>query len=321
MKKLYRIKGHGIGKDKKVLITSIVIFILLVSVSVYIGNVALIANMLFLGMLILVVPYSLYKFLRLKKIRAYENEFPNFLRDISESIRAGLSLIQAIQATSKSDYGALTKEIKKMNNQISWNVPLDRVFKNFSNRVSDSKLIVRSVLIIEQATRSGGNIEDTIESLATHIESIREVQQEKSVLLNQQVMMMYAIFFIFLGITIALIKFLIPLLQSQTQTGGFGLQGFDPNPCSICINSPNSACLGCHTFSTISLAFELGNPSEAASYYKALFLAMILIQGFFSGLIAGQIGSDSVVVGIKHSLIMLLSGFIIFILLIKTGLV
>jgi len=48
---------------------------------------------------------------------------------------------------------------------------------------------------------------------------------------------------------------------------------------------------------------------------------MILIQGFFSGLIAGQIGSDSIAVGIKHSLIMLLSGFIIFILLIKTGII
>ena len=69
--------------------------------------------MLFLGMLILVVPYSLFKFFRLKKIRSYENDFPNFLRDISESLRAGLSLIQAIQTTSKSDYGALPRKSKK----------------------------------------------------------------------------------------------------------------------------------------------------------------------------------------------------------------
>ena len=52
-----------------------------------------------------------------------------------------------------------------------------------------------------------------------------------------------------------------------------------------------------------------------------LFLSMIMVQGFFSGLIAGQIGSDSMAVGIKHSMIMLLSGFVIFMVVVKTGLV
>ena len=319
--KHYKIKDHGISKERKVLIVSIIAFFSLLLTSVYIGNIALIVNMLFLGMLILIVPYSLYKFFRLKKIRAYESDFPNFLRDVSESLRAGLSMIQSIQAGAKSDYGALTSEIQKINNQLSWNVPLDRVLKNFNNRVSDSKIITRSLMIIDQANKSGGNIEDTMESLANHIESIKEAQQEKSVLLNQQVMMMYAIFFIFLGITIALIKFLIPLLQTQAQTGGVGIQGFNPNPCSFCVNNPDTACFGCNAFGTITVAFDLGDPAEQASYYKSLFLAMILIQGFFSGLIAGQIGSESVAVGIKHSLIMLLSGFIVFILLAKTGII
>ncbi|MBI4174180.1 MAG: type II secretion system F family protein [Candidatus Aenigmarchaeota archaeon] len=319
--KRYKLKGSGIDKEKKILIASAVVFVLLISLSIYSGSLALFANMLFLGMLVLIVPFSMFKFFRLKKIRAYEKDFPNFLRDISESLRAGLSLIQAIQATSKSDYGSLTGEIKKMNNQLSWNVPLDKVLKNFGSRTADSKIITRSLMIIDQANKSGGNIEDTMDSLASHIESLKEAQQEKSVLLNQQVLMMYAIFFIFLGITIALIKFLIPLLQTQAQTGGFGISGFNPNPCSVCVNNPDGACAGCYTFGTIAEAFELGNPTDAASYYKALFLAMILIQGFFSGLIAGQIGSDSVVVGIKHSLIMLLTGFIIFIVLIRTGIV
>ncbi|MFA4819997.1 MAG: type II secretion system F family protein, partial [Candidatus Aenigmatarchaeota archaeon] len=245
----------------------------------------------------------------------------NFLRDLSESQRAGLSLIQSIQAVSKSDYGSLTKEIKKINNQLSWNIPMERVLKNFVERLSDSKTIVRAIMVIDQANKSGGNVEDTMESLAANIESIRDAQQEKAVLLNQQVLMMYAIFFIFLGITIALIKFLIPLLEAQAQTGGFGVQGFSPNPCSVCTESSDFECTGCKTFEAIGTAFDLGKSNDTATYYKSLFLAMILVQGFFSGLIAGQIGSDSVTVGIKHSLIMLLSGFIIFIIVVKTGLV
>jgi flagellar protein FlaJ len=313
--------ASSLGTEKLMLIVCAAVSIVLVLFSLALGNIPLFVNMFIVSMLIMVGPYSIYKFIRLKKIKSYENELPNFLRDLSESVRADLSLIQAIQSAAKSDYGMLSSEIQKMSNQLSWNVPLEKVLKNFAARVADSKMINRSILIIEQSSKSGGNIEDTLEALAGNIESIRETQQEKAVLLNQQVMMMYAIFFIFLGITIALIKFLIPLLQSQQPIGSFGVNSFNPNPCYACINSDNAACVGCNAFSTIAVSFSLGDPQEAASYYKALFLAMILIQGFFSGLIAGQIGSDSMVVGIKHSMIMLLSGFVIFMIVIKTGLI
>ena len=310
-----------LGTDKTILLICGVISVVLLLTSIVVGSLPLLVNMVVLSMLIMIGPYSIYKFIRLKKIKSYENELPSFLRDMSESVRADLSLIQAIHSAAKADYGMLTTEIKKMSNQLSWNVPLEKVLRNFADRVSVSKTIVRSVLIIEQSGKSGGNIEDTLESLASNIESIRETQQEKAALLNQQVMMMYAIFFIFLGITITLIKFLIPLLQSQQPIGGFGVKSFNPNPCYTCINSDNPACSGCNAFGTIATAFSLGSPDEAASYYKSLFLTMILIQGFFSGLIAGQIGSDSMTVGIKHSMIMVMSGFILFIIVIKTGLV
>src|SRR3989338_5824120 len=321
MKVPYKIKGPELKKDHLILVISVVVSLMLIFIAILTGSIPLIANMLFLGMLLMIMPYSLYKFFLLKRIRAYEREFPNFLRDLAESQRAGLSLIQALQAVSKSDYGPLTKEVKKINNQLSWNVSLEKVLKSFGDRVSESRLITRSILIINQANKSGGNVEDSMEALADNMESIKEAQQEKAVLLNQQVVMMYAIFFVFLGITIALIKFLIPLLQTQAQSGGFGVQGFNSNPCSVCTTSSDPACVGCNVFYSVAVAFDLGKAGEEAAYYKALFLSMILVQGFFSGLIAGQIGADSVVVGIKHSLIMLLSGFIIFILVVKTGIV
>ncbi len=309
------------SKSQSILIISIAIAFGLIALSAAIGNTPLLINMLFLSLLIIFVPFSVYKFIRLKRIRSYEREFPNFLRDLAENQRADLSLIQALHSAAKSDYGMLSKEIKKMSDQLSWNVPMDKVLRSFRERVADSKTIVRSLIIIDQANKSGGSVEATMESLSNNIESIKEAQQEKASLLNQQVMMMYAIFFIFLGITIALIKFLIPLLQAQTSSGSFGLQGFNPNPCSACVGTSNSACSGCYIFGSIATAFDIGSEGDAASYYKSLFLTMILIQGFFSGLIAGQIGSDSMAVGMKHSMIMLVSGFLIFIIVVKTGII
>jgi len=144
-----------------------------------------------------------------KKLKSYEDSFPNFLRDLAEGQKAGLTLMQALQTTSKSQYGLLTSEIRRLYNQLTWNIPIEEVLKSFSLRMKKSKTIVRAMMIIDQATKSGGNVEDTMESLASNIESLKEVQEEKSTLLNQQVIMMYAIFFIFLGITVILIKFLV----------------------------------------------------------------------------------------------------------------
>jgi flagellar protein FlaJ len=211
-----------------------------------------------------------------------------------------------------------------MNNQLSWNIPLETVLKNFKARMANSKIIVRAVMIIEQANKSGGNIEDTMESLAFDIESIKDVQKEKALLLNEQVIMMYAIFFIFLGITIALIKFLIPMLNTEIGMGGFGTYGvtkFSANPCYLCIDSNDPACIGCEVFGGVSYVFGFGDEKEPAAYYRSLFFMMILVQGFFTGLIAGQIGSDSVAAGVKHSMVMLLVGFVTFMTVVKLGVI
>lgn len=314
-------KPLALKTEHKILLASAAVFVMLLFLALYTSSAAASVNIVFIGIIVLTGPYSAYKFLQFRKLRAYEREFPNFLRDVSDAQRAGLTLVQAIKAVSKAEYGILTNEVRKMEKQLSWNVPLEKVMAKFSQRMSDSRLIVRSIMILEQANKSGGDIEDTMEELASNIESLREVQEEKSALLNQHVIMMYAIFFIFLGITIALIRFLVPILQTQGLSTGFASVGFSANPCTACVTSTDPACFGCTAFSTLASAFDLGPPQDPSSYYKALFLTMILVQGFFTGLIAGQISSDSLVAGLKHSLIMLFSGFSIFMLVTRLGIV
>jgi flagellar protein FlaJ len=312
--------------ERKILIASSLIFILIIIASVFfIKDFTINANLLILGLIILVAPYTIYKFFEFKRIRAIEQEFPNFLRDLSESIKAELNIVNAIKAAGRSDYGMLSREIKIMSNQLSWNIPLEIVLKNFAKRMNKSKMITKAVMIIDQANKSGGNVEDTMEALSLNIDSLKEAQEEKSSLMSQQVMMMYGIFFIFLGISVSLIKFLIPMMQTQasfsseTTVGMF--QGIgSSNPCAACVNAiGDPACMSCEIFFGVSKVFGFGERSEAASYYRSLFFTMVLIQGMFSGLIAGQIGSDSVVAGMKHSFIMVFSGFLIFIISLRVG--
>lgn len=312
-------------KEFEILAISAAIFVVLIILALFIDNFAVSSNMVFIGIGILIGPYSLYKFLELKKIRSYEEKFPVFLREISESQRSGMTAIQAIHMAAKSDYGSLSEEIKKIDNQLSWNVTLAKVLAGFGKRMKKSKTISRSVSIIEQANKSGGSVEDTMDSLAENIESIKELQEEKGSLMSQQVIMMYAIFFIFLFISVSLIKFLIPMLNTQ-----FGSQsetaivlpvmgGFSTNPCYTCISEKDPSCMSCDIFFAVSASFGFGEREDPGSYYKALFFSMTMIQGFFCGLLAGQIGSDSIVAGLKHSMIMLLSGTLMFMAVIKIG--
>ncbi len=308
-------------KDKIILLISFIIFLLLLVLSFSIvNNLPLTFNIVFISILVLFVPYMTYKFLEFRKIKYYEKAFPNFLRDVAESLRAGLTMKQAIETAAKSEYGVLTPEIRRMERQLGWS-SLDVVLNTFANRMSHSKLIKRSVLVMIQSNKSGEDIETSMEKLATNLELIKEVRDEKATNVNQHVMMMYGIFLIFLGISIILIKFLVPVLETQLVSGGslISTGDFNPNPCYKCISSDEIGCLNCKMFFGVSTVMSFGNIKDSGTYYRSIFFIMIMIQGFFSGVIAGQISGDSIIAGMKHSAIMLVFGIFIFVSAVRFG--
>jgi len=89
------------------------------------------------------------------------------------------------------------------------------------------------------------------------------------------------------------------------------------DPCEICLTNPGIYCINCSVFSVVCQMFGI----ETSCYYYALFLLMAIVQGIFSGLVAGQIGEGSVTAGLKHSSIMTISGFSILLFLLKTGVI
>ncbi len=309
-------------KKELVFTAAVGIFIIVLALSLMLFEDKIIfMNILLLGSFVLVVPYSLYNYFEFKRLEAMEKEFPNFLRDLAEAKRSGLSLLQAINATSKNTYGLLTDEVKKINTQISWNVPLEKTLEMFRRRLEKSDIINRSVAVLVQTQKSGGKTDEILNSLADNIEKVKEVKEEKANLMNQQTMMMYAIFFIFLGICIALMKFLLPLMSAQET--GFAMSGIQigVNPCEMCLTSKMPSCFNCEIFFTICQIFGFGARGAAECYFRSLFFSMIMIQAIFTGLIAGEIKSGSVVAGVKHSLVMAVSGFVIFLLSVRVGLV
>lgn len=226
------------------------------------------------------IPYIGARYFEYTKLKSIEVAFPEFLRNISESQKSGITISQAIINSTKVNYGGLSPAINRMASQISWGVPLPRVLEKFSNYVKNSDFLRRSVAIILEAYRSGGDVAEVMESVADSARMIKDLESERRSKFNQQLLVMYAIYFIFLVIIIALNKILLPMfaLSANQDVGG--------------------------------MAISMGTLDP--TFYRTIFLHMILMQAVFAGLIAGQVGEGSIIAGIKHSAIMLAVGSLAF---------
>jgi len=150
---------------------------------------------------------------------------------------------------------------------------------------------------------------------------LREADQERSSMLRQHIMVMYAIFFMFLGISLMIIFVMVPMLESQSsldtrETGA--IQGLTfQNPCYTqagVIVEP----VFCGFYSITSASMGI-DPTTIGAYYVSLFFVSLVILGACVGLITGQLGENSVTAGIKHSIIMVVISVSIFLFVSKLG--
>jgi hypothetical protein len=96
-----------------------------------------------------------------------DENLPYLLREISNAQRTGMSLPRAIQESAKRHYGPLTPELRKMSSKITWGIPFSKAMEDFQAAV-DTPLAQRATVLILEAERSGGNLEDIFEATEHH---------------------------------------------------------------------------------------------------------------------------------------------------------
>ena len=299
-------------KKKKTIISSTAIAVVLVLVGLLTGDVSILGNLMIIAVLVIVVPLFLFKYSTYLWTKSVENQFPKFVRDLADAQRSGMSFPQSIKLTARANYGKLSAEIHTMANKLAMGVPFLRVIELFGNRVQASRLITESLTIIKESYKAGGNVTATLDAIASDLVMLKETEQERVSMVKQQVMIIYGIFFMFLGIAVMIIFILVPMIQTQPNIqsgGGFGF--LFSNPCQGVTIFP------CNALDFVGLI--LGNKPAIASYYVNLFFLVVIIQGIFTGLIAGQVGENSAIAGSKHSMVMVIIGIGIFLFLSKAG--
>ncbi|MGA1866560.1 MAG: type II secretion system F family protein [Thermoplasmatota archaeon] len=177
---------------------------------------------------------SYYETRKRKRIDRIEDRLSDFLRDISESMRAGQTLHEAIKTSSGGEYGSLTPEIEKMAMQVSWGVSASRALDMFAERVS-TPLVKRAVTLINEASSAGGNVSTVIDAAA---KDTRELQIMKKTRKTEMSMYTYVIaiaFMVFLVVIGIMFATFVPQMEDLSETyntagtqGGASPGGFDP---------------------------------------------------------------------------------------------
>jgi flagellar protein FlaJ len=242
-------------------------------------------NFLVFAILVLIGPYGFYLYKKQKDIAAIEGRLPDFLRDVAEAGRFGMTLAEAIVVASAGRYGRLTDEIEKMAAQIQWGVPATEALRLFSERVK-TPMVGRVVSIIIKSSDAGGDVADVLTMVSHDAKETQLTEYERRIAMTTYIAVIYISFFVFL-VTIAILNatFLPKMLEASESLGATtsGTGG---------VESPLAADLPAVIFN-IQLAF---------------FLAAI-IHAVGDGLLAGVLDNGRVANGLRHSFLMLLIGF------------
>src|SRR5881409_4086341 len=238
---------------------------------------------LLLAGIVALIPPALVYLAESKRRDSIDNNIPHLIRDIADAGRSGMTLTRSIEISAERDYGPLTKELKKLIAKISFRVPLERALQFFADRTG-TMLSRRTAMLVSEANKSGGDIQESMESVAKHVQDIQYLENKRRATLRPFIGVMYISFAVFLVTVYLLISSFFTQLANTNFGGGGGIGGIG--------------------FNFVSLPLDK---------ITAVFLYMAMIEALFAGLVGGKMASGYLKDGLKHAILLMLICFITFV--------
>ncbi len=236
------------------------------------------------GLISLMLPYGLYGRRRDQLRSRVEAKFPDFLRDLAEYWKGGLSMTVAIQTLAKGEYGNLNEDVNKMAAQISWGISFGEVLDMFTERVT-SPIVTRAVRMVDEANRAGGRISDILLAASFDAREIKALETERRQEVGSYVTVIYASFFVYLGIILVLAQTFIPaIVDSAAATGSTGSMSIG----NLTIREMNEV------------------------WISTIFLYSLVVQGIGNGLAAGFMSNGRLYSAFNRASFLLLVGWFVF---------
>jgi archaeal flagellar protein FlaJ len=234
-----------------------------------------------LAVLIAVVPLAILDFIESRRVDSLESSLPNFFRDVAGMNDSGMTLPNAVHIVAEGEYGTLTPHVKRLDGEMSWSVPFVDAIYRFGTRVN-TPLALRSVDLIAKASKAGGDASEVLRAAATDAYEFFNLKTERKNNMLIYMVIVLISFFVFLFVIAILVS---TFLTTMAEAGG----------------AAAAAGAGSRFIGNVDIFF-----------YKRLFSHAGFTQGFFSGLVAGQMGEARAIAGLKYSAIMLALAWIMF---------
>ena len=249
-------------------------------------SVEILLDLIVFSIAIALIPSGIIDYIYIRRIREIENRIPDFLQDVAEASRFGMTLADAIISTSKGKYGILTNDIKKMAGQLEWGVPVNIALEAFLERTR-TPLTERVVGTIIKANEAGGNVSDVLSKVAQYAREVQQLTKEKYSQLGTYNVVLLISFGVFLvTILILNVQFFPEMIKSAGSITG--------NVASNNIASINVSII---------------------PYVKLIFAAAVLISAVGDGIMAGVLKDGRYESGFIMAAALAISGYIFLLLL------
>ncbi len=245
-------------------------------------------NIAILVFILAITPPNLFNLYETRRIGQLEGEFPAMVRDISLSVKSGMTLNGAMSIAAGGQYGALTPAIKQIDNMMSWGVSFEDALLHFAKKYP-TPLIRRTVFTLIEASRMGGQLGEILEGVATDAEETKALERRRSSETKPYLIVCYISYFVFLAVILIMSYIFLPMMKEAAEVAtGEALPG------------------GLGQFAV---------SDEDLALYNRLFFHALVVQGFFAGLVTGKIGEGKAVAGFKHSVFFIVVAVIAYTLL------
>jgi flagellar protein FlaJ len=197
-----------------------------------------------------------------------EKGLANFLRDLTEVRKTGLSPEKCIENLSKRNYGAFSKELEDISSKLSWGIPLRQVFMDFMKRTR-SWLAQLVIFLLVEAIDVGGGTIGMIESLTRFNNMTQEVEKEKRMNARPYIIVPYFAAIMLMATTLLTLIFVGKTVSiAQDATSNFDLAS---------IQTTFTISVIMHVFMIGLVAGKISEESVAAGFKHSALLVIITL--------------------------------------------
>jgi archaeal flagellar protein FlaJ len=204
--------------------------------------------------------------------RGLEKMLPEFIRDVAEGRKTGLSPEVSIERLGGRHYGILTKHVNKMGAQLSWGVSLAKVVSTFANAVGSWITKAIGTLLIE-VVDVGGGTSQSFSDMADFTRSVNEMESERRASLRPFVFITYIS-----GVMVVVTTFIMVYLLAQPIATGFTSTATTVNPGTIDLLFTAAIF---DTFVIGILAGKMGESGIADGFKHAIALVVVSLVAIY----------------------------------------